>query len=365
MNASTKNEQLAAATVGDPRWAAVVARDHRADGVFYYSVATTGVYCRPSCASRRARPENVRFHASRADAEASGFRPCKRCKPDRPPLLQDWAARVAGACRLIERSDTPLSLGDLARSAGISSYHFHRVFKRVTGLTPRDYATAHRENRVRSELRRGRTVTEAIYDAGYRSNARFYEKADEVLGMAPARYRAGGDQTAIRFAVSPCSLGWVLVARSERGVCAITMGDDPGALARELRRWFPNACLSGGDAAFGKVVAAVVGLVEAPGRDVDLPLDIRGTAFQKRVWQALRRIPAGKTVSYAELARRIGAPGSVRAVARACATNTLSLAIPCHRAVRSDGGLAGYRWGMERKRALIERERRGRRKGDR
>jgi AraC family transcriptional regulator of adaptative response/methylated-DNA-[protein]-cysteine methyltransferase len=269
---------------------------------------------------------------------------------------EQHAVRVIEACRIIEKSETVPALGELARSVGLSPYHFHRVFKEATGLTPKAYAAAHREQRLRSGLARGAAVTDAIFGAGYNSSARFYEKAGETLGMTPTRYRAGGAGTDIRFAIGECSLGAILVARSERGVCAIFLGDDPAALARELQDRFPRANLIGGDAEFEKLVARVVGLVEVPGTRLDLPLDVRGTAFQKRVWQALRRIPAGKTVSYTELAKRIGAPKSVRAVAGACAANALAVAIPCHRVVRNDGGLSGYRWGVERKRALIERE---------
>ncbi len=267
------------------------------------------------------------------------------------------AARVIEACRIIEKSEAIPALDELARSVGLSPYHFHRVFKEATGLTPKAYAAAHRERRVRSQLARGGKVTDAILDAGYNSSGRFYEKAGETLGMTPTRFRAGGDGADIRFAVGECSLGAILVARSERGVCAILMGDDPEALTRELQDRFPRANLIGGDREFERVVAQVVGFVEAPGAGLDLPLDVRGTAFQKRVWQALRRIPAGKIVSYTELAKRIGLPKSVRAVAGACAANPIAVAIPCHRVVRHDGGLSGYRWGVERKRALIERER--------
>ena len=356
MNASSKTEQSAAATLNDPRWAAVAARDPAADGTFYYSVRTTGVYCRPSCAARLARPENVCFHATRGDAEKAGFRPCKRCKPDQPSRLEQYAAKVTAACRTIEQAETSPGLEDLAQLAGVSAYHFHRVFKQVTGLTPREYAAAHRANRVRQELGRSGTVTQAIFDAGYNSNGRFYEKSNAVLGMTPGNYRAGGANTEIRFAVGQCSLGAILVAASDRGVCAILMGDDPDTLARDLQDRFPRARLIGGDRGFEQLVAKVVGLVETPAMGLGLPLDVRGTAFQQRVWQALREIPAGKTASYTEIAKRIGAPKSVRAVAQACAANPLAVAIPCHRVVRNDGGLSGYRWGVERKRALLEKE---------
>ena len=353
---TSKTEMLAAATLSDPRWAAVAARDPQADGRFVYSVKTTGVYCRPSCAARAARPENVAFHRSPAEAERAGFRPCKRCKPDQPPLSQQHAATVARLCRLIEDAEQAPTLEQLAQHAGLSAYHLHRVFKAVTGVTPKAYAAAHRARRMRRELDRSDTVTQAIYDAGYNSSGRFYEESNRVLGMTPTTYRAGGADTAIRFAVGECSLGSILVAQSDRGVCAILMGDDPDALARDLQQRFPHAALVGGDTAFERLVAKVVGFVEAPRVGLDLPLDVRGTAFQQRVWQALRAIAPGQTASYAEIARRIGAPKSVRAVAQACGANALAVAIPCHRVVRNDGALSGYRWGVERKRALLERE---------
>ncbi|MGH7232506.1 MAG: bifunctional DNA-binding transcriptional regulator/O6-methylguanine-DNA methyltransferase Ada [Nitrospiraceae bacterium] len=356
MNVSAKNVPLAAATEQDPRWASVVARDRKADRTFYYSVQTTGVYCRPSCAARLARPENVRFHATREDAEKAGFRPCERCKPNQPPLVEQHAAKVTEVCRLIEESEHVPGLEELANRAGVSPYHFHRVFKTVTGVTPRAYALAHRAKRVRIELGRSGTVTDAIYDAGYNSNGRFYEKANQVLGMTPTNYRAGGANTDIRFAIGECSLGSILVAQSERGVCAILLGEDPDKLVRDLQDKFPRANLIGGDAKFEQLISKVVGFVEAPARGLDLPLDVRGTTFQQRVWQALREIPASSTASYTEIATRIGAPKSVRAVAQACAANTLAVAIPCHRVVRHDGALSGYRWGVDRKRALLKRE---------
>jgi AraC family transcriptional regulator of adaptative response/methylated-DNA-[protein]-cysteine methyltransferase len=356
MNTTGRNEMLAAATASDPRWTAVLARDRSADGTFVYSVKTTGVYCRPSCGARPARPENVAFHATPGEAERAGFRPCKRCKPGEPSLAERNTARVAELCRFIASAPQTPGLAELAKRSRMSPYHLHRVFKAVTGLTPRAYAAAHRARRVRDGLDGSPTVTDAIYGAGYNSSGRFYEESNGLLGMTPASYRAGGAHTEIRFAIGQCSLGAILVAASERGVCAILMGDDPGRLARDLQDRFPRANLIGGDAGFEKLVAKVVGLVEAPRLGADLPLDVRGTAFQQRVWQALRAIPAGRTTTYTELARRIGAPKSVRAVASACAANKLAVAIPCHRVVRSDGGLSGYRWGVERKRALLARE---------
>jgi AraC family transcriptional regulator, regulatory protein of adaptative response / methylated-DNA-[protein]-cysteine methyltransferase len=356
MKLSAKNIELAAATGRDPRWASVLARSSDADGSFFYSVRTTGVYCRPSCAARLPRPENVRFHATRKEAEQAGFRPCKRCKPDQPSIAEQHAAKVTEACRLIEASQGVLSLERLATGAGMSVFHFHRVFKAIMGLTPREYAAAQRGERMRQELVRAGTVTAAIYESGYNSNGQFYGESREVLGMTPTSYRAGGADAEIRFAIGECSLGSILVARSDRGVCAILMGDDPDALARDLQDRFPRATLIGGDAEFEQLVSRVVGFVEAPGLGLDLPLDVRGTAFQQRVWQALRDIPAGSTATYTEIAKRIGAPTSVRAVAQACAANPLAVAIPCHRVIRNDGALSGYRWGVERKRSLLQRE---------
>jgi AraC family transcriptional regulator of adaptative response/methylated-DNA-[protein]-cysteine methyltransferase len=340
----------------DACWRAVERRDRAADNTFVYSVRTTGVYCRPSCAARLPRRENVAFHATCADAERAGFRPCKRCRPNEPALADQQAAAVARACRLIEEAEEAPSLAVLAQAAGLSRFHFHRVFKAVTGVTPKAYAAAHRGKRLRAELTQGGTVTEAIYGAGFNSSGRFYAAAPDLLGMTPTQFRAGGSGNVIRFAVGECSLGAILVAATERGVCAIELGDDADALVRELQDRFPHAELTGGDAEFEALVAHVVGFVEAPGVGLALPLDLRGTAFQQRVWQALRAIPAGTTVSYGELARRIGAPRAVRAVAGACAANTLAVAIPCHRVVRTDGALSGYRWGVARKRALLARE---------
>ncbi|MET0344487.1 MAG: bifunctional DNA-binding transcriptional regulator/O6-methylguanine-DNA methyltransferase Ada [Polyangiales bacterium] len=344
-------------TARDPRWDSVRTRDAAADGTFFYSVATTGVYCRPSCAARTPRPENVAFHPTARDAERAGFRACKRCRPDQPPRATEQAALVASLCRFIDASDQPPSLDALATRAGLSPSHLQRVFKAVTGVTPSTYARGQRGARVRRELAEGRSVTEAIYGAGFASNGRFYESADGLLGMTASAYRAGGADTEIHFAVGQCALGAILVAQSARGVCAIALGDDPDALARALQDRFPRAHLVGDDAAFAKLVARVVGFVEAPRTGLDLPLDVRGTAFQLRVWEALRAIPPGRTVSYAELAARIGAPTAVRAVARACATNAIAVAIPCHRVIRQDGGTSGYRWGVARKEDLLARER--------
>lgn len=343
-------------TETDPRWARVLARDKSADGTFWYSVATTQVYCRPSCPSRAANPKNVGLHDTLAEAQATGFRACKRCHPDGLSLDALNAATVAQACRLIAASDESPSLAALAAAVELSPGHFHRVFKSVTGLTPKAYAAGHRAVRVREELAKGKSVTTAMYDSGFNSSGRFYEKAAGMLGMTPGRYKAGGADEEIRFAVGQSSLGAILVASSVTGVVAILIGDDPNALAEELQDRFPKARLVGGDAAYEQLVARVVGLIEASRLGADLPLDLRGTAFQQRVWQALREIPAGRTASYAEIAARIGAPAAVRAVAGACAANNIAIAIPCHRVVRTDGTLSGYAWGVERKRRLLQME---------
>lgn len=338
------------------RWAAVLCRDQQADGCFYYAVKTTGIYCRPSCAARRARREHVSFYPTGTAAEQAGFRPCQRCRPHEPGLAAQHAALVAQACRQIETAVETPDLAALAASAGMSRFHFQRVFKAVTGVTPKAYATAHRTQRVRQTLRQADTVTAAIYEAGFQSNGRFYATAAEVLGMTPRVFRAGGPGVAIRFAVGPCSLGTILIAATDRGLCAILLGDDPETLIRDLQGRFPQAALHSAEDALAHWMAQVIGCIETPALGLALPLDVQGTAFQQRVWQALRAIPAGTTASYTDIASRIGRPTAARAVAQACAANPLAVAIPCHRVVRQDGALSGYRWGVERKRWLLERE---------
>jgi AraC family transcriptional regulator of adaptative response/methylated-DNA-[protein]-cysteine methyltransferase len=340
----------------DPRWAQILARDPAADGKFWYSVSTTGVYCRPSCPSRAANPKNVALHDTLPAAKATGLRPCKRCKPDASSLAAEHASMIAKICRLIERSAAPPLLAQLATAAGLSSSHFHRLFKSVTGLTPKDYATAVQASRIRDNLPKANSVTNAIYDSGFNSSGRFYEKSTATLGMTPRQYRAGASGERIRFAIGQSSLGAILVGCSEQGVAAILLGDDPEKLLQNLRQRFPKAQLIGDDTDYGALIAQIVGFVEAPAIGLDLPLDIRGTAFQRRVWQALQQIPIGKTASYTDIARKIGAPESVRAVAGACAANNLALAIPCHRVIRTTGALSGYAWGLDRKHALLERE---------
>ncbi len=314
----------------DPRWQQVLAHDARADGRFVYAVRSTGIYCRPSCAARRPRPEYVSFHADGAAARAAGFRPCRRCCPD-------------------ERGQGPGARGQGAAAR-------RRQFRAATGLLPREWEAAARDESVRRSLRQGRPVTEAFYEAGFNSSGRFYAAADRALGMLPARFRRGGAGASITFACGTSSLGVVLAAESERGVCAILLGASAGELEAELRRQFPQASLAAGGAAMERRLRQVIALVEAPAAAHTLPLDLQGTAFERRVWRALRRIPAGGRLSYGELAQRLGMPGGARAVARACTRNRLAVAVPCHRVVRGDGELAGYRWGVERKRALLARE---------
>ena len=342
----------------DPRWPRIVARDKTADGHLWYSVATTGVYCRPSCPSRIANPENVQLHDTLDEAKATGFRPCKRCNPEGPSIESDNAALVAKACRIIEQSEEVPSLAELADAIGRSPTYFHRIFKSATGLTPKNYAAAHVAKKVRQGLAHGNTVTEAIYDAGFNSSGRFYEKAIDMLGMTPSQYRAGGANEEIWFAVGQTSLGAILVASSRKGVASILLGDDPDELVRNLQDRFPRAHLIGADRDYEALVARVVGFVEAPQIGLDLPLDVRCTAFEQRVWRALQDIPVGEVVSYAEIARRVGSPKAARAVAAACAANDLAIAIPCHRVVRNNGAVSGYAWGTERKRELLSRERR-------
>lgn len=340
----------------DVRWAAVLARDRSADARFVYAVKTTGVYCRPSSSTRLPKRENVVFFDTPQAAEAAGYRPSQRHAGDRTTSASLRAALVAEACRSIESAETEPSLEELADKAGMSSFHFHRVFKAEAGLTPKEYAITARAKRLREQLGEAETITEAIYNAGFNSNSRFYEASAEMLGMRARDYRDGGQNATIRFGVGQCSLGAILVAQSQRGICAILLGDDPDALVRDLQDQFGKAKLIGGDAGFEKLMAEVVGFVEHPALGLNLPLDVRGTAFQARVWQALQKITPGTTVSYAEIAERIGLPKAVRAVAQACAANHIAVAIPCHRVVRRDGNLSGYRWGVERKRELLQRE---------
>ena len=331
-------------------------RDAAFEGRFVYGVRTTGVYCRPGCGARLPLRGNVSFHLDGAEAKRAGLRACLRCRPDAdgPRALQ--VAMVGRACRLIERAETPPRLADLAARAGLSRFHFHRVFRAVTGVTPAAYASARRAERLRAALAVEPSVTRAIHEAGFNAASRFYADAPGRLGMTPGAYRRGGADTQVRVAVGPCTLGQVLVAATAIGLCAISLGDDAVGLVRALRARFPHAELVDGDAAFAATVARVVRLVDGTEAGFALPLDIRGTAFQQRVWRALMEIPWGGTVSYAGLAASLGLPGAARAVAGACAANPLAVAVPCHRVVRLGGAISGYRWGPDRKKALLERE---------
>lgn len=344
------------------RYEAIRRRDPRADDRFFYSVVTTGVYCRPSCPARLARPENVGYHLTPDEAERAGYRPCKRCRPREPSLREAHAKLVDEACRTLACSDAPPpSLGDLAGRAGLSPFYFHRLFKQRVGMTPRAYAAACRLRSAERSLRAGGSVTEAIHDAGYGSSSRFYEGATRSLGMTPSQLRRGGTGVSMRVVVRACSLGQVLVAATERGVSAIAFGDDPDALRAELRERFPRARIDEDDeGALEPLLLRVLAMIERPELASELPLDLIGTAFQQKVWRALRAIPAGTTITYGELARRVDAPRAVRAVGTACGRNPVAVAVPCHRVVRDDGSLAGYRWGLARKRTLIDRERKPR-----
>lgn len=345
------------------RWRAVQGRDTHAEGTFFYAVKTTGIYCHPTCAARLPKRENVVFFAHREDAETAGFRPCKRCTPDVAPPSTARSALLARACQLIKDAENPLPLGELAAAVGLSPAHLHRVFKAGVGVTPKRYAAALRDRRMQENLASGAPVTAALYDAGFGASSRFYEGADKRLGMSATDYRKGAAGLTIRYAHAETSLGWLIVAATERGVCAAEFGETPAALLSGLQERFFGAELCP-DATLNGWLERVLEAVETPGRTLDLPLDIQGTAFQQQVWRALQSIPSGETRSYTEVAERIGRPAAVRAVARACASNGVAVAVPCHRVVRSDGESGGYRWGAARKRELLSREAQAKRRAD-
>jgi AraC family transcriptional regulator of adaptative response/methylated-DNA-[protein]-cysteine methyltransferase len=343
-------------TTTDLWWERIRSRGTSQDGSFVYGVMTTGVYCRPGCPSRLPRKENIRYFPSGEEAKRAGFRPCLRCKPDGPPLEERQAEAISKACALIEAAEEKPDFDAVAKAVGMSRHHFHRIFKQTAGVTPGAFFSARRKARVLDELSRAKTVTDAIYGAGYSSSSRFYETCAPELGMKPSAFAKGGAGEVIRFAVGECSLGSILVAAAAQGICAIQLGDTPEELVEALRNRFPKAELKGGGADFERIVAQVIGLVEEPRRAFDLPLHVRGTAFQQKVWEILRSIPPGETMTYAEVAAKAGRPSAVRAVASACAANKLAVVIPCHRVVRTGGALSGYRWGVERKAALLKRE---------
>jgi len=352
----SQSSPINAGQLAEKRWQAVVRRDPRADGEFIYAVKTTGVYCRPSCPSRAAKRQNVEFFDTAGSAIAAGYRPCKRCRPDALSQQQKHNERVLQACHAIEHSPSSLSLKQLAQQAGMSPYHFHRIFKAATGLTPKAFHQAIQAKRVTASLQSAQSVTEAIYDAGFNSSGRFYEGAQAMLGMSPGSYRRGGVGEHIRYAVEPCALGWVIVAATRKGVCAIEFDDAAQVLIDRVRARFPHAQFESADTEFKQWIAQVIRYLDQPHGVLALPLDVQGTVFQRRVWQALQAIPAGQTASYSEIAERIGQPKAFRAVAHACAGNTVAVAIPCHRAVRANGDLSEYRWGVERKAKLLRRE---------
>lgn len=339
----------------EQRWQAVLARNPQADGQFVFAVLTTGIFCRPSCRARHALRQNVRFFSDADSAVAAGFRPCKRCQPDKAHPQQQRLDKVATACRLLEQ-DTPVTLDQLATEVGISPYHFHRLFKSVTGMTPKAWQQAFRARRLRNTLAESDTVTDAVLAAGFPDSSSYYRQADAALGMTARQFRRGGDDADIRYALSDCALGRCLVAESERGICAILLADSDEQLLAELHTIFPHARNVQGDEAMLERVAQVIRRLDRADAPFTLPLDLRGTAFQLQVWQALRELPAGTTISYQRLAQQIGKPGAVRAVASACAANKLAIVIPCHRVVRGDGALSGYRWGIARKAQLLQRE---------
>ena len=338
------------------RWEALIARDRQADGAYVYGVVTTGVYCRPACSSRLPNRENVRFFDSVEDAEEAGFRPCKRCNPRSPEGKEPHADAIARVCELIDEAEEPPTLAELAGAVGLSPSYLHRLFKKMVGVTPKQYAMEKRLGEVREKLQVDATVTETIYEAGFGSSSRFYEDITAKLGMKPSEYRHGGLGMRIHSAIAHSYLGWVQVAATAKGICAIDLADSPHALRESLRARFPKAGLVEDDPAFRVLLSQVLSFLESPQDGLDLPLDVQGTAFQRRVWLALREIPTGSTASYGDIAARIGHPKAARAVARACASNPIAVAIPCHRVVRSDGELGGYRWGPERKARLQEQE---------
>jgi AraC family transcriptional regulator of adaptative response/methylated-DNA-[protein]-cysteine methyltransferase len=334
----------------------VAQRNPESDNTFVYGVITTGIYCRPICSSRMPHREHVQFFDDWQMAEKAGFRPCKRCTPNASNAPHAAKDAVVQACKIIEEADREPSLKQLADAVGLSAYHFHRLFKKTVGITPKQYALEKRLNRVRKNLQKDSTVANAIYEAGYASSGRFYETAALSLGMKPAEYHKGGKNQNIRFAIVQSYLGWVLIAATERGICRIDFGDTPEILHMRLMTLFPKAILQENDSTFTTIIAQTIAFLEVPGQGLAIPLDVQGTAFQRRVWAALKTIPPGSTVNYAELAKRIGQPNASRAVAQACASNPVAVAVPCHRVVRSNGDLGGYRWGIERKQIILERE---------
>lgn len=341
----------------DRRWHAVANREQAADGSFYYGVKTTGVFCRPSCSSRLPNRENVEYFISCKEAQSAGYRPCKRCKPTGNSKNEEIEQKIISACRSIEQSNTPLKLKYLAEEAGLSPYHFHRLFKKLVGVTPKQYASNHRSQRFRESLKLSESITDAIYNAGYSSSSGVYTKKRDHLAMKPKEYRAGGAGIIIHYGLAECMLGWVIVAATDRGICAIEFDDDPAVLPQKVQSRFPKARLEKAGLAFTHLLEEVVNFIKAPRDSFNIPLDIQGTAFQQRVWSVLQQIKPGETLSYTAVAEKIGNPNAFRAVATACASNKLAVVIPCHRVISKDGKISGYRWGVKRKKTLLDNER--------
>ena len=338
------------------RWKAVVDNNSNADGTFYYAVITTGVYCRPSCTSRLPNRANVEYFTTYNDAEKAGYRACKRCNPTSDSKVLEIEKKIIHACRIIEESETHLKLDELAARVKLSPYHFHRVFKKIVGVTPKQYASRNQSQRFQKSLKTSPSITDAIYSAGFGSSGSAYDKTHDQIAMRPKDYRKGGIGITITYGLAHCFLGWVIVAATDRGICAIEFGDDPDTLPDQVQTRFPNARLKKADVGFASLIKEVVDFIKAPEEQFQLPLDIQGTAFQQRVWNVLRQIKPGKTLSYSDVANRIGNPNAVRAVASACASNKLAVVIPCHRVISKDGKVSGYRWGTERKKMLLESE---------
>lgn len=340
----------------DGRWKAVVENNSNADGTFYYAVKTTGVFCRPSCAFRLPNRSNVEYFKGFAEAEAAGYRSCKKCSPATFSKTENLEQKIIHACRIIEQSVVSVKLKDLAAEVSLSPFHFHRLFKKIVGVTPKQYSAIHQSRRFTQSLKTSQSVTDAIYTAGYSSSSSAYDKNLDQLAMEPRVYRNGAVGITIIYGLAQCFLGWVIVAATDRGVCAIEFGDDPEALANQVQKRFPQAQLTKAGSGFNLLIQEVVDFIKTPEITCKIPLDIQGTVFQQRVWHLLRQIKPGKTLSYTELAERIGNPNAVRAVAQACAANKLAVVIPCHRVVSKDGKVSGYRWGVVRKKMLLKSE---------
>ena len=339
------------------RWKAIVNREQDNDCLFYYGVKTTGIFCRPGCSSRLPNRENVEFFKSCEEAEAGGYRPCMRCNPNSHSKKEEIERIIIRACRTIEQSETPIQLKHLAEGVGMSAYHFHRLFKKIVGITPKQYSSSHQASRFQESLKSSKSITDAIYNAGFGSSSGVYTKERDHLAMKPSEYRAGGAGVTILYGITKCELGWLIVAATPRGICAIEFGDNPAELPGQVQSRFPKADMQQAGSGFVALIGEVVEFIKSPHMECNIPLDIQGTAFQQQVWKVLRQIKPGETLSYTEVAERIGKPNAVRAVATACASNSLAVIIPCHRVISKDGKISGYRWGVERKKKLLEKER--------